>query len=156
MVDPKTGRVRERIAHSALIADTDRPTILDPEDNLLLLNLGDGVAVMDISALPVGIASVAPSVGGAGTIITVHGTGFDGSSAVLVDGQQVSLTYQDRTTLRFAAPNHDPGPVRVIVSGTGWQRQARCRLCVQFNSRSTLNSGDGVLPSVAVFLQHPQ
>ena len=118
VVDPKSGRVRERITHSAQIADSTRPVILSPDGNLLVLNLGDGVAVMDISALPTGIASISPASGAEGTEITVHGTGFNTSTTVAVDGVEVLSTLMDANNLHFTAPNHAQGPVRITVRGT--------------------------------------
>ncbi|MGE3076519.1 MAG: IPT/TIG domain-containing protein [Dehalococcoidia bacterium] len=51
-----------------------------------------------------------------GEMITLTGTDFTGTTGVTVDGDSVSFTEVDDTTVTFTAPEHGAGDVDVIVS----------------------------------------
>jgi|GEM_PF-3734910 len=57
----------------------------------------------------------APNSGPAGILVQIHGTGFDATSQVIVDGQSVNGTFIDSNTLQFTAPQHADGPVQIVV-----------------------------------------
>jgi hypothetical protein len=107
--------MRERITTSLTIPDQTTAGVLDPDNGLLYLITDQGIASLDIHSLPIGIGSVAPAVGGAGTLITIRGTGFDANTTVLIDDQTVNATLRDAESIEFVAPVHAEGTVQVKV-----------------------------------------
>jgi hypothetical protein len=115
LIDAKRGNIRERITSSLILPDSDFAQVLDPDGQLLYLITDQGIAAFDIHSLPIGIGSVTPNSGPAGTVIQIRGTGFDAATQVIVDGQSVGSTIIDSNTLQFNAPQHPDGPVQIAV-----------------------------------------
>jgi hypothetical protein len=115
VIDAKTGGVKERIAIPVSNPDSTPSLVLDPDDRLLFIVTSEGLAALDVHDLPIGINSVDPASGPAGTLVTIRGNGFDADTQIIVDGKVVDAVFVDPYTLRISAPDHAVGPVQIRV-----------------------------------------
>lgn len=66
------------------------------------------------------ITRVEPPAGPAGTTVTIHGAGFDGTTAVALDGNDAgAVTVVSAAEITVVAPAHADGPVDVVVTNAG-------------------------------------
>jgi len=66
------------------------------------------------------ITSISPTSGGAGTVITITGTGFTGATAVMFDTTSATPTSVSDTQIVVTAPSHASGAAAVtVVAPTG-------------------------------------
>ena len=101
-------------AHSAGVVDVIVTTLAGSSPNTVL----DDFTYTGTSA-PV-ITSISPTSGPVGTLVTVTGSGFLGSSVVTVGGVSASFTVVSDTTITLTVPSTTPGgsvDIRVTNSG---------------------------------------
>jgi hypothetical protein len=67
------------------------------------------------------ISSLTPAVGlvTAGTVVVVDGTGLTGATRLSLGGKALSFVRVSATRLRFTAPAHRPGVVKLVIVGPG-------------------------------------
>ena len=66
------------------------------------------------------ITKIEPNAGPQGTTVTIHGSGFDGTTAVSFDGVAAApVVVVSATQLTVASPVHAAGPVDVVVTNSG-------------------------------------
>ncbi|MBB5642526.1 IPT/TIG domain-containing protein [Cryobacterium roopkundense] len=83
---------------------------------------GSGTLPDGFTYLPVPVAtSLAPNTGPVtgGTVVTITGTGFTGTTAVTIDGASVPFTFVNDTTITLTTPAHTAGLVPVVVTTPG-------------------------------------
>ena len=117
-----TGAVRERITTPLSMPGDLVPMVLDPDEQKLFIITDTGIAAIDLRDLPLGIASVSPASATSGTPMEVRGAGFTLSTQVFVDGKPVEAVLVDSSTLQFTAPQHDDGPVQLMVKSADGSR----------------------------------
>ena len=64
------------------------------------------------------VSRIEPDVAGTdgGVLVTVHGAGFVDGASITIDGIEAAWAYSDQTRMTALAPEHDLGPVDVVVS----------------------------------------
>ncbi len=134
IIDGNTGNLRERISVPAEIATAAPAGPMGSVDTLqvnstgqeVLLTSTTGVVFVQLDEVPLGIGSLTPSFGAAGTAITLRGSGFTAATAVAFNGTPASATYVDTDTLQVIAPTGS-GPAMVFVAnanGEGYMLDA--------------------------------
>jgi len=118
IVDKNTLLLVDRIAFNFSIADVTDAMLVTPDTHQALIITSNGVAVLDLAALPLGVGSVTPSTGPAGTVVQIKGTSFSAGTTVKFDDASALVNLVDSHTLEVTAPAHGDGPARVTITAT--------------------------------------
>jgi chitodextrinase len=111
------------------------------------IGVGTGTGVIVDNDVPPGptVSSFTPTKGPAGTLVTVNGQAFTGTTAVSVGGVAAGFTLVSDTQLRFTVPgNAKSGPVRV-TNGSGTGASAASFTMEYFLTLTTVGSGSVAL-----------
>jgi DNA-binding beta-propeller fold protein YncE len=112
MIDARTGQLRERLLLSEEILLGPSEQLQSPSKTLAITPSGDhifllttaGLTVVTLDSVPLGIGSVSPSAGPAGTLVTIRGTGIASGTTVTVNGIQAVTSFVDSSTLQVTIP----------------------------------------------------
>jgi hypothetical protein len=126
ILDGNTEKLRERVSLPAVIASGAPPGPMGSVDTLLVDSTGQNVVMISTTGLvfvqldevPLGIGSLMPSFGGAGTLVTLRGSGFTGATTVSFNGTLASASYVDPDTLQVTVPPGASGPAQVSVASS--------------------------------------
>jgi hypothetical protein len=126
ILDGNTGKLRERVSLPVAISSGAPPGPLGSVDTLLIDSTGEnlimltttGVVFVQLDGVPIGIGSLTPSFGSAGTALTLRGSGFTNATTAAFNGTPASVTYVDANTLNVVAPSGPSGAARVSVANT--------------------------------------
>jgi len=77
---------------------------ITPTGDQIFLLTRSGLTVVDLDSVPLGIGSVTPASGPAGTVVTVRGTGFVTGTSLNVNGTPASASLVDSSTLSVTIP----------------------------------------------------
>src|SRR4029077_14245694 len=83
--------------------------------NIYLIT-NNGLTRVQLSSAPLSVGHLTPSVGPAGTSVTIRGSGFQQTTSVSANGSAATATFVDANTLRATIPNIAAGPVQVTVA----------------------------------------
>jgi DNA-binding beta-propeller fold protein YncE len=89
---------------------------LDETGTKMFVITRTGITVAQLAEVPLSIASVNPSSGGAGTQVKIRGSGFSSGTTVQIGGTAATATYIDGMTLQVTVPSVSSGPARVTVT----------------------------------------
>jgi len=124
ILDGNTGKLRERVSLPAVIYSGAPPGPMGSVDTLLVDSTGQnvvmisttGVVFVQLDEVPLGVGSLVPSFGGAGTVLTLRGSGFTGATTVAFNGTPAAVSYTDPITLQVTVPSGPAGPAQVSVA----------------------------------------
>jgi DNA-binding beta-propeller fold protein YncE len=88
---------------------------LDETGSRIFLITNKGISVLQLSQVPLSIASVNNSTASAGDQVTIRGSGFKAGATVTFGTAIVSATVVDGNTIHATVPSLPPGPVRISV-----------------------------------------
>jgi hypothetical protein len=128
--DAHNGQLRLRIylpeAFGMLNTDTDglHGGFLTTDENgqRLFAITTSGLTIIQLANVPLGIGTLSPTTGAlvGGTVVTVHGSGFQAGTKVSLGGQQVAVTFKDMNTLTLVTPGfHSEAQQLVILNPDG-------------------------------------
>src|SRR5207248_5102987 len=147
IIDARTGQLRERVlltepilgGPTEVVPTTPSKVIaITPTGDQIFLLTRSGLTVVDLDSVPLGIGSVTPASGPAGTVVTVRGTGFVTGTSLNVNGTPASASLVDSSTLSVTIP-------------TGVQKgAAQITLKTPDNSQFTLDAAFLVQCSTAI------
>ena len=96
-------------------AVTDAMAIDAYGQNIYLITSA-GLTVVKMGAVPLAIGSVSPISVSVGTTITVSGSGFQSSTAVMANGVPTSTTFVNANEVQVVVPSLTAGAVQLTVS----------------------------------------
>jgi IPT/TIG domain len=126
ILDGNTEKLRERVSLPAVFSSGAPPGPMGSVDTLLVDSTGQnvvmisttGVVFVQLDEVPLGIGSLVPPFGGAGTSVTLRGSGFTAATTVAFNGTAAAVSYVDPDTLQVAAPSRPNGPAQVSVANS--------------------------------------
>jgi hypothetical protein len=77
-----------------------------------------GITIVELANVPLGIGTLAPSMGSAagGATLTIRGSGFVSGTTVTIGGKAATVTYKDMNTLTVVTPAVTTGSQRVTIT----------------------------------------
>jgi hypothetical protein len=127
IVDGNTGDLRERVSLPSAInsatpggaGESIDTLLVDTSGQDLVLITSAGVTYVQLDEVPLGIGSVNPSFGQAGTTFTLRGSGFASNATVAMNGANANVSFVDSNTLMVTAPVNPSGAVQITVTNPG-------------------------------------
>jgi hypothetical protein len=112
IMSARTGQLRERVllaepilsGGSELLQTLSRAMAITPAGDQIFLLTTAGLTIVDLDSVPLGIGSVTPASGAAGSLVSVRGTGFVAGTSVTVNGISASAAFVDASTLSVTIP----------------------------------------------------
>lgn len=112
VLDARTGQLREHIVLSEQLATPQTGPLQTQLKMMAVTPAGDEIFVMttagltavELDEVPLGIGSVTPAAGAAGSTVTIRGTGFTSNTAVNVNGTAANTTLVDASTITATIP----------------------------------------------------
>jgi len=77
-----------------------------------------GLTIVQLANAPLAIGSVVPAVGLPGTTVTLHGSGFQPTTAVTVNNLTATSTPVDANTLQVVIPSVAAGPAQITATNS--------------------------------------
>jgi hypothetical protein len=109
------GRLLLRISLPDPIPGSLNCMALDETGSKIFLITNTGISVLQLSVVPLSVASVNPSTASAGAQVTIRGSGFVTGTTVSFGTTVASATIADGNTIQATVPSLPPGPVRITV-----------------------------------------
>ena len=114
--DSRTGQLRERVLLSEQILGGPTEILQTPVKVIDITPAGDkifllttaGLTVVELDSVPLGIGSVSPASGPAGTVVTLRGSGFTRETTVRINGIEACASLLDPLTIRVTIPDSVP------------------------------------------------
>lgn len=125
IIDARTGQLRERVLLATRLLSGPTEVLQTPSKVMAITPAGDqifllttaGLTIVDMDSVPLGIGSVTPASGVAGTLVTIRGTGFVAGTTLTVNGSPASTSFVDASTLTATIPNGvQAGPAQFILT----------------------------------------
>jgi hypothetical protein len=112
IMDARTGQLRERVLLAEQILNGPREVLQTPSKTMAITPTGDqifllttaGLTIVDLDSVPLGIGSVTPASGAAGSLVSIRGTGFVAGTSITVNGISASASFVDASTLSVTIP----------------------------------------------------
>jgi len=126
LLDAQTGQLRESIILTQQMVNTQDHSVtlksiaITPAGDQVFLATTAGITVVKLDSVPLGVGSVVPASGPAGTTVTIRGTGFSSGTTVTVNGAAAAVSFVDSSTLSVTVPASLPtGPARFVLRNSG-------------------------------------
>jgi len=122
IIDARTGQLRERIylgegQISPNFQVAQKLMTVTPAGDKVFMATSAGLTVIELDAVPLGIGSVSPSTGSAGTALTIRGTGFVSGTTVSMNGSSAAASFVDASTLHVTVPSSlSSGAVQIALT----------------------------------------
>lgn len=122
IIDARAGQLRERIylaegQISPNLQVAQKLMTVTPAGDTVFIATTAGLTVIELDAVPLGIGSVTPSTGSAGTALTIRGTGFVGGTTVTMNGSSATASFVDASTLDVTVPaSLSSGAVQIVLT----------------------------------------
>jgi DNA-binding beta-propeller fold protein YncE len=113
--DVYRGRLLLRISLPDPIPGSLNCMALDETSSKIFLITNTGISVLQLSVVPLSIASVTAPTASAGTQVTIRGSGFVTGATVTFGMSIASATVVDGNTIQATVPSLPSGPVRITV-----------------------------------------
>lgn len=108
--------VREEIGLTDAMVPGIRDMALDVAHHRMFLITASGATMVTLAREPLGIGSVNPEAGAAGTSVQISGSGFEPGSTVKLGGVDANAAISDDSTLTITVPALPKGPASLVVS----------------------------------------
>jgi hypothetical protein len=120
VVDVLHARLLMRFSLTETVQTTASPIAIDSGGRHVYLITDKGLTVVDLGEAPLAIGHLSQQIAGAGTQVTVRGSGFDTSITGMVGGEPAAVNVADENTLMLTVPAAASGPEDlVLVRGDG-------------------------------------
>jgi hypothetical protein len=120
VVDVLHAKLLMRFSLAETVQATASPIAIDSGGRHVYLITDKGLTVVDLGEAPLAIGHLSLQTAGAGTQITVRGSGFDSSVTATVGGEPATVNVADENTLTLTVPAAASGPEDVVlVRGDG-------------------------------------
>ncbi len=126
--DAQSGQLRLRVylpePFAMLNADVDglHGGFLTTDENgqRLFALTTNGLTIVQLANVPLGIGTLTPSSGSAtgGAIVNVRGSGFQSGITATVGGKSATVTLTDMNTLALTTPAMTPGPQQLVLTNS--------------------------------------
>ena len=113
--DVHTGRlVRHLVLPDPIPLDTNGMT-LDETGTKIFLISNTGITIAQLFEAPLSLATVSPTAGSVGSVLTLRGSGFQSGATVTFGTTQVPGTFVDINTMQVTVPTVPAGSVRLTI-----------------------------------------
>jgi hypothetical protein len=120
VIDVLHARLLMRFSLSETVQATASPIAIDSGGRHVYLITDKGLTLVDLGQAPLAIGHLSQQTAGAGTQVTVRGSGFDTSITATVGGDPAAVSVADENTLILTVPAAASGPEDlVLVRGDG-------------------------------------
>jgi hypothetical protein len=120
VVDVLHARLLMRFSLTETVQATAAPIAIDSGGRHVYLITDKGLTVVDLAEAPLAIGHLSQQTAGAGTQVTVRGSGFDASVTATAGGEPASVSITDENTLTLTVPAAASGPEDIVlVRGDG-------------------------------------
>jgi hypothetical protein len=120
IIDVLHARLLMRFSLTETVQGTASPIAIDSGGRHVYLITDKGLTVVDLGEAPLAIGHLSQRTAGAGTQVTVRGSGFDASVTATVGGEPASASITDENTLTLTVPAVASGPEDIVlVRGDG-------------------------------------
>ena len=116
IVDVLHARLLMRFSLNETIQATASPLAIDAGGRHVYLATDKGLTIVDLGAAPLAIGHLSQQTAGAGSQVTVRGSGFDSSVTATVGGEPASVSVTDENTLTLTVPAAAAGPEDVLLT----------------------------------------
>src|SRR5579862_1303765 len=89
---------------------------IDPYGQNIYLITNAGLTVVQLTSAPLAIGRVTPASGSTGIQVTIHGSGFQQTTAVTANGLSATTTFVDANTLLAVMPSLAAGSTQITVT----------------------------------------
>lgn len=114
--DTHTGQLAWQVAMPEHLPGAFNTMTIDETGTKMFVISNSGITIAQLPQLPLGLATVRPATGSAGTEVTLRGSGFQTGATVTFGTTTVSATFVDAQTLRATVPSLPAGPLRIVVT----------------------------------------
>lgn len=109
ITDARTGQLRERVWLSEGLPNSNlqvaqKLLTITPAGDTIFMPTSAGLTVIQLDEVPLGIGSVTPDLGAAGTSVKIRGTGFVSGTSVTMNGTSAATSFVDPSTLQVTVP----------------------------------------------------
>jgi hypothetical protein len=115
VVDVRHGLTRMRFSLKETVQNTASSLAIDSGGRHMYLITDAGLTIVDLGAAPVSIGNLSVSTAGAGTPVTVRGSGFASGMAATVGGQAAAVSVTDENTMVLTIPTLPSGPQDIVL-----------------------------------------
>jgi hypothetical protein len=115
VVDVLHAKLLMRFSLSETVQATASPIAIDSGGRHVYLITDKGLTVVDLGEAPLAIGHLSQQTAGAGTQVTVHGSGFDASVTATVGGEPGSVNVTDESTLTLTVPAVASGSEDIVL-----------------------------------------
>lgn len=120
VVDVLHAKLLMRFSLTETVQATASPIAIDSGGRYVYLITDKGLTVVDLGEAPLAIGHLSQQTAGAGSQVTVRGSGFDASVTAMVGGEPASVNVTDENTLTLTVPAVTSGPQDlVLIRGDG-------------------------------------
>jgi hypothetical protein len=116
-----------RFGLTEVIQDTAAALAIDSGGRHVYLLTDHGLTVIDLGQAPLSIGHLSLTTAGAGTQVTVRGSGFDSGTTATVGGLAATVSFTDENTLTLTIPAAGSGPEDIVL------RRAHGEMCTLEN-----------------------
>jgi hypothetical protein len=116
IVDVLHARLLMRFSLTETVQDTASPIAIDSGGRFVCLITDKGLTIVDLGIAPLAIGHLSQQTVGAGTQVTVRGSGFDTSVTATVGGEPASVSITDENTLSVTLPAAASGPEDIVLT----------------------------------------
>jgi len=116
IVDVLHARLLMRFSLNETIQATASPLAIDAGGRHVYLATDKGLTIVDLGAAPLAIGHLSQQTAGAGSQVTVRGSGFDSSITATVGGEPASVNVTDENTLTLTVPAAAAGPEDILLT----------------------------------------
>jgi hypothetical protein len=116
IVDVLHARLLMRFSLNETIQATASPLAIDAGGRHVYLATDKGLTIVDLGAAPLAIGHLSQQTAGAGSQVTVRGSGFDSSITATVGGEPASVNVTDENTLTLTVPAAGGGPEDILLT----------------------------------------
>jgi len=114
--DINHGELIHRINLAEQVQQVTDAMAIDSYGQNIYLITNAGLTIVQLTSAPLSIGHLMPSVGPAGASVTIHGSGFQGTTSVTANGSAVPATFVDANTLQATMPSSTASSVQITVT----------------------------------------
>jgi hypothetical protein len=116
IVDVLHARLLMRFSLNETIQATASPLAIDAGGRHVYLATDKGLTIVDLGAAPLAVGHLSQQSAGAGSQVTVRGSGFDSSITATVGCEPASVNVTDENTLTLTVPAAGAGPEDILLT----------------------------------------